>query len=332
MNKTAIENFIANKLIFPSHLDEKKLKFGGKAAYIKDILSKSSLRIGPMYKELDVMLGNKIGETLKHNEVITLIPAIGGFKNQYALSFPHIDWAEVMQLVFLLSEVMGIAYVHEPGIKIEFTMDSYAMHIVDNYKFEDIQIYVNEFRQMLRFVEQFLPENVFISMTHFTDFYNIEEMERKINKLYGDGDIKEFEKIADLGCLNATNDFVINGKEDFSGVSKNKLIELRRTSSIRDHIWLDIDVREREFYLEGGNRIPILHKQILSAPILPVKSYTGSDLQFWAANGAFENVADGVKFRLISPNQLQKSGLNVDRIEIDSPIDIDALSFVNVVF
>jgi hypothetical protein len=132
-----VESFLDESFKFKYDIDEKKLQLGGLLPYIKEILSKSSLRIGPFSGSISQMLEDKISLSVKDNKPIVLVVAIGGFKNQSAISFPHIDWAEVMQLQFILESVSAIAGIYKPGLKIEYTLDSFALNIVDNYKVED---------------------------------------------------------------------------------------------------------------------------------------------------------------------------------------------------
>jgi hypothetical protein len=324
--KIKIESFIEESFKFKYEIDEKKLQLGGLLPYIKDILSKSSLRIGPLSDSISQMLEEKISLSIKDNKPIVLVVAIGGFKNKDAISFPHIDWAELMQLQFLLDSVSVIAGIYKPGLRIEYTLDSFALNIVDNYKIEDIQIYVDEFRELLKnFEAKYLPKNVALEVTDFFDFYELEDMRSRIDKELKVLDRKEFKYKLNDEMDRAINDFMLDGDVDYTKKSKVEIKKLREESILRDHIWLDIDIRERVEYLEGKERIPIVHRPFPDTPLLAVKSYKGSDLQFWAVNGMFEVIEDRVVFRIVSKNQLKKSGRKYEKVLIDLGLGVKNL-------
>jgi hypothetical protein len=130
-------------------------------------------------------------------------------------------------------------------------------------------------------------------------------------------DLKKFKHKLKDEMDRAINDFVIDGDVDHTQKSETDILTLREQSILRDHIWLDIDIRERVEYLEGNERIPIVHRLFPDQPLLAVKSYKGSDMQFWAVNGMFEIIDEKVRFRLVSKNQLKKSGQKYEKVLID---------------
>jgi len=329
--RVQIEDFLEESFKFKYIIDEKKLKLGGLLSYIKDIISKSSLRIGPLSGSVSQMLDQKIALSIKDNKPIVLVIAVGGFKNKSAISFPHIDWAEVMQLQFLLESVSAIAGIYKPGLEIEYTLDSFALNIVDNYKIEDIQTYVDEFHELLRdFKANYLPKNIILHMTDFFDFYELEDMRIRIDKELKSIDCKKFKNKISDEMDRAINDFMLDGFVDYTRKSDDEINKLRVQSILRDHIWLDIDIRERVEYLEGKERIPIVHRLFPDMPLLAVKSYRGSDMQFWAVNAMFEILDDKVIFKLVSKNQLNKSGRKYKEIEVDCKFGVGGLRTVRV--
>lgn len=303
-----IEKYIRDSFDFSNiKINEKKLKYNGIKSYILDILGNSKLRIGPKDSEVMKMIEAKVVSSIENSLPITLVPAIGGFKGYQAESFPHIDFAELMQLQFLLESTIEISKVYKPGLIIEYTADALAMCIVDNYKTESVETYVKEFKEMLEKVQKVIPENVFLKQTSFSDFYKLEDMKEQIEREYKKAkESGEFKQIISERIRHAKNDFVFDGWEDLTALSEKEKEELLADSVIKHKVWLNIDYANRREYLEGKERIPVLHRPFPGC--LPIKSVKGSDLQFWVCNGVFEIAEENnISFKLVTPNQYDGS-------------------------
>lgn len=299
--KKIIEKISEGFVFGKTEIDEKALKFGGVRQYILNILKNSKFRIGSLTKELEDMIEQKVDLSLKKNLPITLVPAFGGFKNYQCLSFPNIDFAELMQLQFLLESVILISKIYKPGLMIEYTLDAHAMCVADNYKLEDVDVYVEGFREMLEKVQKVLPSNVVLKMTSFYDFYDLNEVKKVIEeRLVEAMKSEKYRALIEERIVHAKNDFVFDGWENFTEKTSEEKQNLLEESVWKHRLWLNYDYEKRVDYIEGGERIPLGHRKFPG--LLAIKSIIGSDIQFWVANGVFRHFKDTWKFELLTPN------------------------------
>lgn len=332
MEKTLqiIENSLKQAVDFSDvSFDEKSVQLGGIKDYIIRILTKSSLRIGALTDDIKKMIESKVEISIKNNLPIVLVPAVGGFKSHRTLSYPTIDFAELMQISYLIKNILPIAASYKPGVVVEYTLDSHALCLIDNYKEEDVDKYVEDFRALFAKVQSLLPSNVILKVTSFKDFYGISEIESEIEKrLSVARNESDYAQSVISRLDNARNDFNFNGRKDMSDLSESQINETLVDSVWRHKLWLAIDYEKRRDYLEGGERIPLLHRPFPGC--LAIKSYNGSDIQFWVANGVYLIQDDEVSFKLITPNN--SSVDKIERVELNEAfMDIPALKFVNII-
>ncbi len=298
--KNNIDQYLDNLLQFKvDQIDQKRLKLGGLSNYILDILFSSKFRMGEVNPEFKISVERKINESIKLNSPIHVVVADGGFKNHKCVSAPNIDFAELMQVIFVINKLSPISQMYKPGLRIEYTHDAHIMNYIDNVDLNGINQYVEQFSKMLRRLEKLVPKNVSLSNTSFKDFYNLDEMSERIEAEIGKNESKYFSETDFKKKLNnARNNYITSRKErDFD-------YELKK-SVLKHKVWMDIDVKERFEYLEGQTRIPILHKIV--PEVLPIFSYKGSNKQYWISNGVFTN--SGTNFELITPNNLRSKKL-----------------------
>ena len=191
---------------------------------IYKILSKSSLRLGKIDEVISKMLKDKIALSINQNKPITLVLGVGGFKNFRIDSAPHIDWAEVFQMDFLLKSLYEISEIYKPGLHLEYSGDAEALVLIDNIKQEWVKTYNNEFDKLVAIVNTKLPYNIKITTKNFLDFYTLdflqEELDRKINKVnLQDPKIIEF---INTKIDRAENNFCVDGKIDYGTVGDEK--------------------------------------------------------------------------------------------------------------
>lgn len=263
-------------------IDQKKNQRTVLPTRIWEILTRSKLRLGPLDQETEKMLRGKIELSMRKGAPITLILAVGGFKGIGIASSPHINWAEVFHIDFLVKMLGEIALIYKPGLRVEFSGDDVALPFMNNYPEEWTKCYNQEFDKLLEIISEKLPDNIFLSNRPASSFYLRERLETEIEEEVSK--MKLPEEIIEQKFKHAMNNFVWKGEKDWRGLSeKEKMRKLRRSVLVHD-AWLNVDYRHRREYLEGGVNIPIIHKRGM-AGCYGIRSTASSDVQFWEAEG-----------------------------------------------
>ncbi len=288
--------------------DEKRLERGGREAYIFDVIAQSSLRLGPLTEELSRYVRQRIKYVLQHNKPIKLAVTIGGFKNIHAKSSPHIDWAEVFQLDFLLRKLLVISQIYAPGIKIEYSGDTYALCFIDNLKEDWIKIYNEEFANLCSVVQRRLPSNVSIPINNIENIYDMKELEKRVDLMVSSTDWSNpaIKQLLKERIRRAENNFAFNGRLDYGTLKQSERQKLLEESVLKSKYYLDIDFTERSDYLLGLENIIFLHRTGFS-DCYPITSVEGTDVQYWEGNGVLlKRKDDTLKPYIVSPKQYEK--------------------------
>jgi hypothetical protein len=270
-------------------------------------------------EQLKASLLEKIARSVIANEPIQLIVATGGFKNYQSPTWPHIDWAEVFALRLLLNISLRIHAIYPPGIILEFTGDSYAMAFCNNMPISAIDTYAADFDKLLRIYQARLPECIKLIQRPLDTFYNLDELRCRI----GDRadiplDKETLAEYEDRFLRKAANNFMIRGVNDYSSIPEEAMKPHLMRSVLLDRAWMDIDMNDRLEYLEGGNRIPVIHT---SSPwSIMLKSVTTRKVAFWLGTGLLR--IDGER---IVPDIIHASKFGViselNEMNVASPFD-----------
>lgn len=234
----------------------------------------------------------KINDSISANKPILLINGCGGFKNYASPTAPHADWSEVFMLHFLAKQCAQIAAIYAPGVRLEFSGDSYILPLFDNLFPSDIDTYTSEFGQLLEIFQKHLPKNVVLGQKNMNEFYDVAELSKRLTEMADEVGLDSpksrewFEQFKD----KAANNFNPNGVEDLSKATPEQMEKELRRSVILDRLWITTDVEERAEYLEGGLTIPL--SQTPFPGCIGLKSVSTSKLAFWLGSGYLRRVND----------------------------------------
>lgn len=303
MKRNEIEIFLNTLFKFETPQRDKLIKLDLEDEIYK-ILSTKSFRQGSVTSDIEKLFRQKISLSIKESKPITLIIAVGGFKNPNLDSAPHIDWAEVFQLSFLLKTLYRISDIYKPGLYLEFSGDSNIAVFINNLKNEWIQTYNKEFDELINIVNTTLPENIKISIKNFSEFYKDnfieEEISKRLNKI--DFNNPEILHLIENKMSHAINNFCFIGEKDFSNYSNEEKIFLQKESIVKNKLWLEIDYEKRSEYLEGGINIPVLHSKSIPG-CYSIKAVKASVIPYWVGKGVLIYTKDKIYPEILSVNQ-----------------------------
>lgn len=289
---------------------------------IYELLTPAYFRLGTVDEELENILRTRIDRSVSANQPITLIIAYGGFKNIHIDAAPHIDWAEVFQLSFVLKTVWEITQIYEPGVHVEYSGDAEAMSVVDNLKIEWIETYLQEFATMLRVVQSALPSNLKITNKDFKEFYTPEWLAEELDGRFArvDFNVRDIQGLVSAHMPKATNNYCWDGERDLTNLPELEKQKILEKSIVLHKLWLELDYEYRGEYLEGGIHIPIAHRKGLPG-CFGIKSIAGSDVQFWIAKGVLTQKDGRVSPTLLSAQAYTKVKEQVVDISVTSTFE-----------
>jgi hypothetical protein len=127
---------------------------------------------------------------VKNNQPIRILEMFGGNKLWRFEEAPEIDWAELFSLTYFAQWARHIASVWKPGVIFEYFSQDMSVESLNNIPRAETDKYSQSFRSMLKYVKQFLPENIQFKYTrHYelfedpNDYYKeIEESKAQILK------------------------------------------------------------------------------------------------------------------------------------------------------
>lgn len=295
------------------NIDEKKNLHTPIRERIYALLTPASFRLGALDSEVEEVLRTRIDRAVSGEKPITLIIAYGGFKNIHIDSAPHIDWAEVFQLSFVLRTVWEITQIYGPGVRVEYSGDAEAMSVVDNLKVEWIKMYLAEFALMLRTVQPLLPPNLTVTNRDFSEFYTTNKLSKELDTRLAQLDYSADELTTKMS--KAINNFCWDGEKELMHLSESEKQQMLEKSILLHKLWLEFDYEKRGEYLEGGTHIPIAHRKGLPG-CYGIKSIAGSDIQFWIAKGALRGHNGTYMQTLLSPTKYTELRSQLDHISV----------------
>ena len=143
-----------------------------KDAVYSKVMSKKFRKLKPA--DLCVNLTKKAIEiAISENKPIRIVEMFGGNKLWRFNEAPEIDWAELFSLTFFIQWSRLIASVYEPGVIFEYLSQDISVESLNNVPRHETDKYSESFRELIKFVEPYLPPNISVKYTrHFELFDN----------------------------------------------------------------------------------------------------------------------------------------------------------------
>lgn len=217
---------------------------------------------------------------------------MGGGRGIGTHNFPHATWAEFLHLKFLAENLMPIGEIYKPGVEVRWSLDDYAARIFNNYKPEWQEVYIKEFDELLDyFTEQSggkVMHKRFPTDSWYKDFDALKQ--KLIDMAHERAKTPEATEIVDDWRKRAANNFY--NVDNLEGKALKEAIDF---SSIINMVWLDHDFEVRSDFFTSG----LMVAHFTAFPdCYYIQTVSGSNTQFWKANGYVEVSDDVIKSRI----------------------------------
>jgi len=211
---------------------------------------------------------------------------------------PEPDWAELFNLIYSARWMKYIASVYKYGAEFEYYSQDVSVERLNNVSHEEADQYSKVFRELLKWLEQYLPDRVIINYKRQADNYS---------------DLSEYEKEIE----EAKSRMLSKNKGKLPKLSKAQKLATELNVRLKpgqdsDPEWREKVELEHQAIFETKTLAPYLvdETMIPTCPtyyegLIVTGSTKYSIAKFWAGVGALQPSGDSFKDLVLTPKQLK---------------------------
>lgn len=237
----------------------------------------------------------------------------GGNKLWRLEEAPEIDWAELFSLIYFLKWMKSIASVHRPGARLEYYSEDIVLEVLNNLPPSETDQYSKTFRELIAWIQPYVPEGVTIAYRRYEEDYNSKE---------------EFYKELEVAKQKVTDE--LKGELPTLSEEQKTATELNvrpTPGQTNDPLW-----REKvELIHQAIERTETIERYFYDPQYIPAcPTYfpacltTGSTkkslAKFWVGVGALETSGDSYNALVLTPKQLEAADFEWQNVSIDGLI------------
>ncbi|MEI7498034.1 MAG: hypothetical protein WCK11_01995 [Candidatus Falkowbacteria bacterium] len=249
-----------------------------------------------------------IKDSVANNEPIKLTLVFGGYKLWRLEEAPQVDWAELFSLIYYAKWLKPIAEIYKPGVWFDFYSDDVILERMNNIPISDTETYIQSFKQLLGFFENYLPENLKLTLSRVGDQYSSrDEFNQELDQL-----IQKLEKEVCSVPLTSKQITAVDLNVKLSpGQDDNA--DWREKVNLMHEAYSKVS--KRRPYYRNDQKIFIITRPIKDA--LAVGTTKRSVVKFWIGAGVAHKEDDDYSAYIYSPKQLEANNFARENVEID---------------
>ncbi len=257
------------------------------------------------------MVRGAVELNIKNNEPIRIALPYGAYKLWSIEESPEVDWAELFAMIYYSYWLKPITDIYKPGVYFDFCGDDAILELMNNIPPEDTEQYKKSFRDLMKFVQSYLPENLKLNFNPVGERYSSKEeflldLNGEIEKLKAKGDPELTDRRITMAEFNIKH-------------QDGEKIDFKENRIIHDAY---MNVSKRRPAHKAPNIITICNYPFGGAS-LPVGSTKTSIVKFQTGVGVLKKELEGFKEYILSPSQVETAK------PIFEPISIEGLSGKN---
>lgn len=334
-----VNDYINNRLLTTRNLPMQKYEG---INLKKDILDRLFLRRFRKYATTDDVkqfVNDRLSNIMNKKLDMIFVPSFGGYKHWWTPSYPACDWAEVINMKFLLEYLAPVANSYKDGkVLIHYESEEVILAELNNIPQSGLDTYTKVFRELAQFFNGLLGEEVIklvLAKEQYEELgYSKEKLLKRIEEVFPDYEKKfdsydpddQARRIKKVSTnFNLKPEMLGEKMTDYTNLNEEELYKVYRHSRVLNEAFLDVDYefRGKEFF-ENEAVIPLLFSFGLGpgGENWPhIGSCSSSMVDFWAGLGILvvEN-EDRIVERILSRTQYDLIKDKLVEIEVDSPI------------
>jgi pyoverdine/dityrosine biosynthesis protein Dit1 len=286
--------------------DIKVKQEGNLADFIYNTIMSKKFRKYSMNPEAYPKIRKAIELNIENNEPIKIVIPFGSYKLWKFKESPETDWAELFAMIYYAYWLKPITDVYKPGVWFDFCADDAILELMNNIPEEDTNNYKKTFRELIKFIQPYLPENFKYTFSPVGERYSSKEefladLNNQIDKLKQNGITPLVEK--DIRRMKT------NIKTD-----KKEEIDLEENHLMHDAY---MNVSKRRSYHQTPDRISISATPFGKRTAIPIGTTKTSAVQFQVGIGVLGKHKDDLIEYIYSFSQLEKSKFNWENINFN---------------
>ena len=283
-----------------------KVKQDGELAdFIFDRIMSKKFRKYSVNPEANNMVRKAIELNIQSNEPIKIAIPFGSYKLWRLEESPEPDWAELFAMIYYAYWLKPITDVYEQGVWFDFCGDDAILELMNNIPEEDTEKYKKTFRDLITFIQPYLPENFRYTFSPVGERYSSKEefladLNEKVKELKQKGDIALSERNIEMMKFNIRPK---DGEE----------IDFQKNRILHDAY---MAVSKRRAHHKRPDKIIICCTPFGDRTSLPMETTKTSVVKFQTGAGVLKKEGDSFMEYIYSPSQLEGNKFNWEEVQI----------------
>lgn len=286
----------------------KKVKQEGELAnFIYATIMSKKFRKYSVNPKANNMVRKAIELNIQNNEPIKIALPFGSYKLWRLEESPEPDWAELFAMIYYAYWLKPITDVYVLGVWFDFCGDDAILELMNNTPEEDTEKYKKTFRNLIDFIQPYLPENFKYTFSSVGERYSskqefLNDLNEKMEELKQKGDIVLSERNVEMMKFN------IRPKE-------GEEIDFQKNRLLHDAY---MAVSKRRAHHKRPDKIIISATPFGDRTSIPVGTTKTSVVKFQTGVGVLKKDKDVFVEYIYSPSQLKTTGATFEEIKIES--------------
>lgn len=276
-------------------IKDKKFKQEGELVdFIFASIMSKKFRKYSVNPEANNMVRSAIELNIQNNEPIKIALPFGSYKLWRLEESPEPDWAELFAMIYYANWLKPITDVYKPGAWFDFCGDDAILEFMNNIPKTDTEKYKTTFRELIKFIQPYLPENFKYTFSPVGERYDSKEefladLNEKVKELEKKGEIPLTERNIEMMKFN------IKPKE-------GEEIDFQKNRILHDAY---MAVSKRRAHHKRPDKIIICCTPFGDRTSIPLGTTKTSVVKFQTGVGALKKTKDTFSEYVLSPSQME---------------------------
>ena len=268
-------------------------------------LTSAKYRTHSLPIDLDIKIKNKINYCLKHDIPLYFTVPFGGYKLYKYISYPHLDWAEVFNLIQLRDYLFPLSKIYPKGVILEYWSDEILVSEMNKYDQKDLDTYNNEFNNLIKWFSQYLPDNFEIRFAKIRDRISYQKFWERVNQ-YVSENVGKWDEIDEDERQIRLTKAKRNMKIDLNKYSKEEQEKILKHAALLHDAFIFGNWKEGIHWAFEPDMIALGFRYTRSWGI-PILSSRSSYCQFWIGYGALRKHKEELIPTILTFEQYQEN-------------------------